>query len=101
MMGIAALHPSYKKLETSMNAKPFDLTGKVAIVTGGNGGIGLGMARGLAQTGAASAVVGRNEAKSAEAVAELEQGGARAIAVMADVTEKEAVAAMASRVAGE
>ena len=52
-----------------MTARPFDLTGKVAIVTGGNGGIGLGMARGLAQAGAAIAVVGRNEAKSAEAVA--------------------------------
>ena len=48
-----------------MTAKPFDLSGKVAIVTGGNGGIGLGMARGLAQAGAAIAVVGRNEAKSA------------------------------------
>ena len=79
----------------------FDLTGKVAIVTGGNGGIGLGMARGLAEAGAAIAVVGRNEAKSAEAVAELKQGGARAIAVAADVTDKEAVAAMVNRVAGE
>ena len=46
-----------------MKTRPFDLTGKVAIVTGGNGGIGLGMARGLAQAGAAIAVVGRNEAK--------------------------------------
>ena len=84
-----------------MKTGPFDLSGKVAIVTGGNGGIGLGMARGLAQAGAAIAVVGRNEAKSAVAVAELMQGGARAIAVAADVTDKEAVAAMAGRVAGE
>jgi 2-deoxy-D-gluconate 3-dehydrogenase len=59
------------------------------------------MARGLAQAGAAIAVVGRNEAKSAEAVAELKQGGARAIAVTADVTDKAAVAAMVSRVTGE
>src|ERR1041384_5075491 len=81
--------------------KPFDLSVKVAIVTGGNGGIGLGMARGLAQAGAAVAIVGRNEAKSAAAVAELAQGGARAIAVTTDVTDKAAVAAMASRVAAE
>src|SRR6185312_7388346 len=86
---------------TTMNTGPFDLSGKVAIVTGGNGGIGLGMARGLAQAGAAIAVVGRNEAKSAAAVAELAQGGARAIAVTADVTDKVAVAAMASRIVGE
>ena len=84
-----------------MAAKPFDLTGKVAIVTVGNGGIGLGMARGLAQAGAAIAVVGRNEAKSTAAVAELAQGGAKAIAITTDVTDKAAVAAMASRIARE
>ena len=43
---------------------PFDLSGKVAIVTGGNGGIGLGMARGLAAAGARIAVAGRNAEKS-------------------------------------
>ncbi|MGB6395844.1 MAG: SDR family NAD(P)-dependent oxidoreductase, partial [Bradyrhizobium sp.] len=47
-----------------MKSALFDLSGKVAIVTGGNGGIGLGMARGLADAGADIAVVGRNEAKS-------------------------------------
>lgn len=84
-----------------MSTGPFDLSGKVAIVTGGNGGIGLGMARGLAQAGAAVAVVGRNEAKSAAAVAELSEAGATAIAVAADVTDKAAVAAMTERVARE
>ena len=64
----------------------FDLTGRVAIVTGGNGGIGLAMARGLGQAGAAVVVVGRNADKSAAAVAELENGGARAVAIEADVT---------------
>src|SRR4051812_21191740 len=79
----------------------FDLSGKVAIVTGGNGGIGLGMARGLAEAGAAIAIVGRNEAKSAAAAIELERGGAKAISVVADVTDKAAVDAMVARVARE
>src|SRR6266852_4896740 len=85
----------------SMATSIFDLSGKVAIVTGGNGGIGLGMARGLADAGAGIAIVGRNEAKSAAAVAELKQGGAKAISVTADVTDKAAVTAMVERVRRE
>jgi 2-deoxy-D-gluconate 3-dehydrogenase len=84
-----------------MTTSPFNLTGKVAVVTGGNGGIGLGMARGLASAGADIAVVGRNEAKSAAAAADLIAHGVRAIAVTADVTDKDAVAAMIARVTGE
>ncbi|MEH2469071.1 2-deoxy-D-gluconate 3-dehydrogenase [Nitrobacteraceae bacterium AZCC 2161] len=80
-----------------MTNGPFDLAGKVAIVTGGNGGIGLGMARGLADAGAAIAIVGRNEGKSNAAAAELKQSGARAIAISADVTDKAAVDAMIAR----
>jgi 2-deoxy-D-gluconate 3-dehydrogenase len=79
----------------------FDLGGKVAIVTGGNGGIGLGMARGLADAGAGIAIVARNEAKSNQAVAELQQRGVKAISVIADVTDKAAVAAMVERVGRE
>jgi 2-dehydro-3-deoxy-D-gluconate 5-dehydrogenase len=84
-----------------MTAAAFDLGGKVAIVTGGNGGIGLGMARGLAESGAAVAIVGRNEAKSNAAAAELRQNGAKAISVVADVTDTAAVAEMVARTVKE
>ena len=72
----------------------FDLTGRVAIVTGGNGGIGLGMARGLAAAGASIVVAGRNRAKSDAAVAELASSGAKAIALTVDVNDAAAVKAM-------
>ena len=66
---------------------PFDLTGRVAFVTGGNGGIGLGCARGLAKAGAKVIIAARNADKSAAAVAEL---GAGAEAVSLDVTDPDA-----------
>ena len=72
----------------------FDLGGKVAIVTGGNGGIGLGMARGLAAQGAAIIVAGRNAEKSAAAVAELVAQGATASAFAVDVKDEAQVNAM-------
>jgi 2-dehydro-3-deoxy-D-gluconate 5-dehydrogenase len=84
-----------------MTSSRFDLRGKVAIVTGGNGGIGLGMARGLADAGADIAVVARNEAKSKAAVEDLRQRGVKAIAVTTDVTDRAAVEAMVARVAKE
>jgi len=63
---------------------PFDLTGKIALVTGGNGGIGLGIAQGLAQAGAQLAIVGRNAEKNAAATKAL---GGKALALVADVND--------------
>jgi 2-deoxy-D-gluconate 3-dehydrogenase len=77
-----------------MTPSSFDLTGRAAIITGGNGGIGLGMARGLANAGAAVAIVGRNAAKSDAVVADFKQRGVKAISIVADVTDAAAVAAM-------
>jgi len=74
----------------------FDLKGKVAIVTGGNGGIGLGMARGLAKAGARVVIAARNKEKSAAAVGELQALGAGALAVGVDVTQEKSVDAMVS-----
>jgi 2-deoxy-D-gluconate 3-dehydrogenase len=82
----------------------FDLSGKVAIVTGGNGGIGLGIARGLAECGADLVVAGRNVEKNQAAVAELAALGGRAISLVVDVTEpaqiEEMVARSAERLGG-
>lgn len=69
-----------------MTTTSFDLKGKVAIVTGGNGGIGLGMARGLADAGASIVIAARDAAKSKTAAAELGKRGGRAITVEVDVT---------------
>ncbi len=74
----------------------FDLSNRVAVVTGGNGGIGLGFARGLAKAGASVAVWGRNQSKNAHAVSELADLGAPVLAVRCDVSSADDVdAAMA------
>ena len=70
-----------------MTQNLFDLSGRVAIVTGGNGGIGLGMAEGLAGAGAALLLVGRNAAKNAAAEAQLRAAGGAAASLVADVTD--------------
>jgi len=69
----------------------FDLHGKVALITGGNGGIGLGMARGLAQAGALVVIAGRDAAKSRDAVSALRAEGLNADAIEADVTDESQV----------
>lgn len=72
---------------------PFDLTGKVALVTGGNGGIGLGMAEGLAAAGAKVAVWGQNPDKNAKAEATLKAYGVEVLVQAVDVAEEAAVVA--------
>jgi NAD(P)-dependent dehydrogenase (short-subunit alcohol dehydrogenase family) len=72
---------------------PFDLTGKVALVTGGNGGIGLGMVEALAQAGADVVVWGSNPEKNAKAEAALKPIGVRALVQKVDVSDEKAVAA--------
>ena len=69
----------------------FDLTGRVAVVTGGNGGIGLGMARSLAAAGASVAIWGRNPDKNREAAAELSGSGGTVESFACDVTDRAAI----------
>jgi 2-dehydro-3-deoxy-D-gluconate 5-dehydrogenase len=76
----------------------FDLGGKAALVTGGNGGIGLAMARALAQAGAAVAVAGRDAAKNQDALKTL---GGKALAIVADVTDETACQGMVEQAARE
>jgi 2-dehydro-3-deoxy-D-gluconate 5-dehydrogenase len=73
------------------NLSIFDLSGRNAVVTGGNGGIGLGIALGLAEAGAAVAILARNHEKNQAALAELRSRQARAVAVKLDVTDRSAL----------
>ena len=83
-----------------MISRMFDLKGHVALITGGNSGIGLGMARGIAKAGGALALWGRNPQKNAAAVAELRALGADAEAFACDVArEAEIVSAMQATLA--
>lgn len=67
---------------------PFDLTGHVSLITGGNSGIGLGFAEGLALAGSNIAIWGTNEEKNAAAVEHIEQLGVKAVAFKCDVGEE-------------
>ena len=74
-----------------MPYSPFDLTGKVALITGGNSGIGLGMARAIAQAGGDIAIWGTNAAKNAAAVEALKPIGRHVVALECDVGDEAAV----------
>ena len=74
-----------------MAYRAFDLDSKVALVTGGNSGIGLGMADALAQAGAAVCIWGTNEAKNATALEQLRAHSVKALALRCDVGDEAAV----------
>jgi NAD(P)-dependent dehydrogenase (short-subunit alcohol dehydrogenase family) len=80
-----------------MSYRPFDLTGKVALITGGNGGIGLGFAEAVAQAGADVCIWGTNAAKNAAAKAQLEKTGRKILALECDVGDEAAVIAAFAR----
>ena len=74
-----------------MAFQPFDLTGRVVLITGGNSGIGLGMAQGLLEAGAEVCIWGTNPEKNAAALAQLEKVGPKVTAALCDVANEEAV----------
>ena len=76
-----------------MTYQPFDLTGHAALVTGGNSGIGLGMADALARSGADVAIWGTNEEKNRTAEKQLAEYGTKVVAVRCDVGDEAEVEA--------
>lgn len=74
-----------------MGQQAFDLSGRVALVTGGNGGIGLGMAMGMAKAGAAIVIAARDQAKMEGARTTLEAAGANVMTVAVDVADRASI----------
>jgi NAD(P)-dependent dehydrogenase (short-subunit alcohol dehydrogenase family) len=79
----------------------FDLTGQVGLVTGGNGGIGLGMAEGLAKQGASVVIWGRSAEKNAAAKEQLEKAGGKVATAQIDVSDEAAVKAGVANIIAE
>jgi 2-deoxy-D-gluconate 3-dehydrogenase len=86
-------------MKTFDASRAFDLTGKAALITGGNGGIGLGMAQGLAQAGATIAIAGRDEKKNSTALAQLKDLGAKALALKVELKDEKSCRAMVEQAA--
>jgi 2-deoxy-D-gluconate 3-dehydrogenase len=79
----------------------FDLTARVAIVTGGNGGIGRGIALGFAAAGASVAIIGRNEEKNQQVLGELREIGNPAFAIRVDLSNRNELAPALAQIEGE
>jgi 2-dehydro-3-deoxy-D-gluconate 5-dehydrogenase len=79
----------------------FDLTGQVAVVTGGNGGIGRAIALGLAEAGAAVAIFGRNDEKNQHVLSELKTIGVPSLAVKVDLTDRSGLEPALNKVESE
>jgi 2-deoxy-D-gluconate 3-dehydrogenase len=77
-----------------MDSRIFDLSGKVAVITGGNGGIGLAMAKGMASVGATIVIAGRDATKNADAVAEIRSLGGASSAIPVDVLQEDSCRAL-------
>src|SRR6266849_7515102 len=82
-------------------ASLFRLEGRTAVVTGGGSGLGAAMAKGLAQAGAAVAIVDIDEPGAAATVQTIEEQGGRAVSLPCDVTSKQDVDGLADRVVAE
>src|SRR5262249_48878168 len=90
--GFETYHPPGQPWERGMG-NPFDLSGHVALVTGGNSGIGLGMAEGLAAAGASVCIWGRSEGRNEAAREKIATHGGKVVAIGCDVSSAEQVEA--------
>jgi len=81
--------------------KMFDLRDKVAIVTGGNGGIGKGIAMGFSAAGADIVIAARNQAKTDEAASEIKESfGVKVLGLQVDIRNEEEIREMATQAVG-
>lgn len=95
-LGGRALKAGFVQPENNMTDM-FDLSGKAAIVTGGNGGIGRGIALALAGAGANICIAGRDDAKNDRVGAEIEAMGARVVTACCDVNDASDIATVIER----